>query len=551
MLPLPNAAVLPNAAAMSPNAAAAADRSFLCRGRVLRNLTAAEFSLAHDGAIAPELKRRSSSYYWQTAAQERSRHELICEKTTRWHILTFGSHGNYWELAKRKCHGNGNGGTFAPNRAETRRLHRQLGHKVRNVDTCTNLTVASLPREWAAAHGINASVRGAGYWRWKPYAIQQKLASMGEGEVLAWMDYDLVLLDHEPWSLFCLGQNVEAGVAGFHFPCLTDRAWTKRELADAIGADDRMMDSAQLYGGLVVLRNGPFARRFVGEWLHWATSGLETDEYDPRRQHPRFRGHRHDQSILSLLAKKHRVKTFPLPTKSHDVRDVWSWEAGACRKEFDAHGWPLPVNRPTSYFGYIMHYKEMGHQQDSLRHCERVEPAGTTPLGRVAAPNPWLPLPDYVGSAGVLDWIHNQKRLNQARGRGKRRWTVDTPPTKPQCAVALVESGERSQLQRNMAGDVGPIPPAGAPSVCQPNVSFGCFWHDRTPQLWVAKGCHGVFACEGHTLRCRGPRRRGPDGPTPPPREIAVCSCTWFNSIEAKAFYRDGEVWPKDDAEWV
>ena len=106
---------------------------------------------------------------------------------------------------------------------------------------------------------------------------------------------------------------------------------------------------------------------FVGEWLHWATSGLETDEYDPRRQHPRFRGHRHDQSILSLLAKKHRVKTFPLPTKSHDVRDVWSWEAGACRKEFDAHGWPLPVNRPTSYFGYIMHYKEMGHQHAAMR----------------------------------------------------------------------------------------------------------------------------------------------------------------------------------------
>ena len=80
----------------------------------MRNLTAAEFSLAHDGVISPDLKRRSSSYYWQTAAQERSRHELICEKTTRWHILTFGSHGNYWELAKRKCHGNGNGGRATP-----------------------------------------------------------------------------------------------------------------------------------------------------------------------------------------------------------------------------------------------------------------------------------------------------------------------------------------------------------------------------------------------------------------------------------------------------
>ena len=432
-------------------------------------------------------------------------------------------------------------------RAETRRLHRRLGHKVRHVDTCTNL-VASLPREWAAAHGINASVRGAGYWRWKPYAIQQKLASMGEGEVLAWMDYDLVLLDHEPWSLFCLGQNVEAGVAGFHFPCLTDRAWTKRELADAIGADDRMMDSAQLYGGLVVLRNGPFARRFVGEWLHWATSGLETDEYDPRRQHPRFRGHRHDQSILSLLAKKHRVKTFPLPTKSHDVRDVWSWEAGACRKEFDAHGWPLPVNRPTSYFGYIMHYKEMGHQQDSLRHCERVEPAGTTPLGRVATPNPWLPLPDYVGSAGVLDWIHNQKRLNQARGRGKRRWTIDTPPTKPQCAAASSRAravAAPAEHGRRRRAD----PAGGAPGVPAQRV-VRCFWHDRTPSCG-SRRVPRRLRVRGPPVALPRPAPPRPRRPTPPPREIRGVLVHVVQPDRGEGLYRDGEVWPKDDAEWV
>ena len=194
-----------------------------------------------------------------------------------------------------------------------------------------------------------------------------------------------------------------------------------------------------------------------------------------------------------------------------------------------------------------MHYKEMGHQQDSLRHCERVEPADRTPLGKVAPPNPWLPLPDYVGSAGVLDWIHGQKRLNQARRR--RRWNIDTPRAKAQCAVSLVSDGTLSQLQRNLAGDVGPIPATA--TACAANASFGCFWHDGTPQLWIAKGCHGVFLCEGHKLRCRGPRRRGPDGLHPPPREIAVCSCTWYNSIEAKAFYRDGEVWAKDDAEWV
>ena len=112
--------------------------------------------------------------------------------------------------------------------------------------------------------------------------------------------HDLVLLDHEPWSLFCLEPTVEAGVAGYF---RAHRPRVDEARAPAIGADDRMMDSAQLYGGLVVLRNGLVARRFVGEWLHWAASRARDRRVRPRRQHPRFRGHRHDQSILSLLAR--------------------------------------------------------------------------------------------------------------------------------------------------------------------------------------------------------------------------------------------------------
>ena len=520
----------------------------------MRNLTAAEFSLAHDGAIAPDLLRRSSSYYWQTAAQERSRHELICEKTTRWHILTFGSHGNYWELAKRKCHGNGNGGTFAPNRAETRRLHRQLGHKVRNVDTCTNLTVASLPKEWAAAHGINASVRGAGYWRWKPYAIQQKLASMGEGEVLAWMDYDLVLLDHEPWSL-CLGQNVEAGVAGFHFPCLTDRAWTKRELADAIGADDRMMDSAQLYGGLVVLRNGPFARRFVGEWLHWATSGLETDEYDPRRQHPRFRGHRHDQSILSLLAKKHRVKTFPLPTKSHDVRDVWSWEAGACRTRLTptAGRSPSTGRRRTSRVHHALQgdgppaglapplRARRARRNDAARPGGDAQPLAAPPRLRRAAPACSTGSTTRSASArreGAQTALDRRHAAHQAAVRGR-------PRRERRAAAAPAEHGRRRRSVR-------PIRTGGAP--CRVPAQ-------RVVRLLLARPHAAAVGREGAATASSRARAtscaaaaRAAAAPTGRRRRRADCGVLVHVvqlDREAKAFYRDGEVWPKDDAEWV
>ena len=47
-----------------------------------------------------------------------------------------------------------------------------------------------------------------------------------------------------------------------------------------------------------------------------------------------FVEHRHDQSLLSLLAKKRGLKSYPLPTTTHDVRDVWAWEAGYCQPGF-------------------------------------------------------------------------------------------------------------------------------------------------------------------------------------------------------------------------
>ena len=34
--------------------------------------------------------------------------------------------------------------------------------------------------------------------------------------------------------------------------------------------------------------------------------------------------------MLSLLLKRHGVKTFPVPLASHEPHDPWAWEAGFC-----------------------------------------------------------------------------------------------------------------------------------------------------------------------------------------------------------------------------
>ena len=89
---------------------------------------------------------------------------------------------------------------------------------------------------------------------------------MADGDVLVHLDYDLTITD-DASALFCLGQNAERGVALIHFPCWTDRQWSKAELVRALNATDAMLDTAQVYGGVVVLRKTPFAVQFLREWL--------------------------------------------------------------------------------------------------------------------------------------------------------------------------------------------------------------------------------------------------------------------------------------------
>ena len=244
--------------------------------------------------------------------------------------------------------------------------------------------------------------------------------------------------------------------------------------------------------------------RFVTEWLEWVTaSNYVTDEHDPARQHPGFQYHRHDQSILSLLLKKHLVKTFPLPAKEHDVRDIWGWDAGYCRSGFE---WPLPEYRPNWYFGYILHYKEMGHQRESMRDCQRKQPL----LAQ-------LPLPDYLESHAELDALKLELKVADA---GKRlKWSGGQFRRSVQQPVAAVE---------HVGG-----PPAQGQDLCVGNTTFGGFFYDGAPLLWIDRGCRGIFRCEGVTLRCGRPRSG-----------FYVCACVAPNSLEASRHTFDGKLDP-------
>jgi hypothetical protein len=68
----------------------------------------------------------------------------------------------------------------------------------------------------------------------------------------------------------------------------------------------------------IILRKSLMSMTFVSEWLTYAQdSRVLTDEKNvlDKKDYDGFREHRHDQSILGLLAKKWNLTVYPDPSQ--------------------------------------------------------------------------------------------------------------------------------------------------------------------------------------------------------------------------------------------
>jgi hypothetical protein len=94
-----------------------------------------------------------------------------------------------------------------------------------------------------------------------------------------------------------------------------NRIWTKRDCFHYMDADgEPYTELPQILGSFVVCQKCLYSIEFFAEWLRYAQDErLLTDA--PNQcglpNYAGFRAHRNDQSILSLLGRKHQIATFP------------------------------------------------------------------------------------------------------------------------------------------------------------------------------------------------------------------------------------------------
>jgi hypothetical protein len=169
-----------------------------------------------------------------------------------------------------------------------------------------------LPRQFVKAHARHfADGRGYGYWTWKPFVLKEAIEQLAPGDVVIYSDAgSLMVADPAPLVDLCraselgilLFDNRDAQPDGERW---TNRVWTRRECFRRLGLTGRRYeDGPQVNAAFIVLEHRPEALAFLEEFANACDSyEIVSDMVSTTAPEDQaFRDHRHDQSILSLLA---------------------------------------------------------------------------------------------------------------------------------------------------------------------------------------------------------------------------------------------------------
>ncbi|MEN8660000.1 MAG: hypothetical protein ABF313_18365 [Marivita sp.] len=156
--------------------------------------------------------------------------------------------------------------------------------------------------------GILSQPRGAGYWMWKPQIILQTLDALEPGDVLVYSDagrnayyqlkrYPELLVAKARRFGFLLGPTIPQ-----HGPL---SRWTKRDAFVVTGMDrPDIAAMPPIQAGWSFWTNQPAARAFLASWIAACRDprAITDMENELGENFPDFRDHRHDMSLMSLIA---------------------------------------------------------------------------------------------------------------------------------------------------------------------------------------------------------------------------------------------------------
>ncbi|REL31940.1 hypothetical protein [Thalassotalea euphylliae] len=165
-------------------------------------------------------------------------------------------------------------------------------------------------------------LRGAGYWAWKPYYILECMKNVPEGDLIIYHDCGFgYRFKHfiYPRLLIKFAEQYGSFPGVFIPEHGANKKWTKQFAFQQLGCEQsRYREQPQIQATFSIWKNSPKNREFIQAWLAACTDRalVTDDEVTGIDNDVEFVEHRHDQSLLTLLALKAKLT---LPNAGDEV----------------------------------------------------------------------------------------------------------------------------------------------------------------------------------------------------------------------------------------
>jgi len=159
-------------------------------------------------------------------------------------------------------------------------------------------------------HGdfISTNKRGYGYWLWKPYLLKKLLETINDGDVIVYADAGCTMNVHGKSRLLEyieMCKTHESGIVSFQLTHL-ERCFTKNDVSEYLGATQTDLSTSQFLATSFLIRKCKGTVDLVNKWYETCCIYRLIDDTPSITQNPpEFIENRHDQSIWSILRKRH------------------------------------------------------------------------------------------------------------------------------------------------------------------------------------------------------------------------------------------------------
>ncbi len=186
------------------------------------------------------------------------------------------------------------------------------------VDRVMEWNRDKLPEEFKEKNReLFSNPKGGGYWIWKPYIIRRALDEVSEGDYVFYTDSGCALVD----SVGKLIDDMEAEKTDVMCFCINkpEVRWSKRDALILMDCDKPdFLWSAQICAGYILIKKDSRTIALMDEYVNYIQDiRIVSDNYNVmgKPNYEDFKGNRHDQTVWSLLCKKHNIKPFRDPSQ--------------------------------------------------------------------------------------------------------------------------------------------------------------------------------------------------------------------------------------------